>query len=250
MLFKDWDIVLTGQHIRITPITERDEVPYSRLFHGGFYDRFEKAFGKPPESPLKTILDHTAKDETHAIRPVGSESFIGWITLQRNDEEQPDVGISLIPEYRDKGYGPEAVMLFVNHLYVEYGLKEISVRILETNQQSRRAFAKVGAVFYKAHSDMRFEKLKRSCRGQADDMKVPVIRCYHIPLPVKEIRQSASLVSETGQEDNVERLLTAACGQEIDELIDALKHLEDPDPSEIIAVILAKKENLRREGDG
>lgn len=31
MLYKDWDIVLTGEHIRITPITTQDEVPYSRL---------------------------------------------------------------------------------------------------------------------------------------------------------------------------------------------------------------------------
>ncbi len=43
MLYKDWDIVLTGNHVWITPLTAQDEVPYSRLMLGELYDRFEKA---------------------------------------------------------------------------------------------------------------------------------------------------------------------------------------------------------------
>ena len=61
---------------------------------------------------MEKILSHKG-DETHAIRLTDQEDFIGWITLQKNIDGQPDVGISLIADQQNKGYGPEAVMLFV-----------------------------------------------------------------------------------------------------------------------------------------
>lgn len=81
--------------------------------------------------PGNSSLDKT--DETHAIRLIHDERFIGWITFFENNDGEPELGMSLIEECRNKGYGPEAAMLFVNYLHHAYGLRQVSVRIEDKN---------------------------------------------------------------------------------------------------------------------
>lgn len=194
MLFKDWDDIIVGKRIRITPLQETDKENYERLLFGSLYDEYQKSSCHAMSSGFMNILEHTAEDETHAIRFLTDDKFIGWIALQHNNEGQPDIGISLIPEVQNKGYGPEAVMLFANNLYQKYALKQISVRIEGNNKQSQNAFAKVGAAFDKEVIDHQYSLLS-SKNISDDDGTEPqyFIRCYHIPLPIKCISDTCSI---------------------------------------------------------
>ena len=183
MLYKDFDIVLIGAHIRITPMLPSDEEPYARLIFGPMYDGFTERLGHPPETGLPKILVHEASDETHAIRPLDSDRFIGWITLQSDEEDRPDIGISLVAQYRNKGYGPEAIKLYANYLHQTYGLDTVYLRVHETNHQSQRAMVKLGAILDKTIPDPKevaiLEKLK-------DKLSYPPmnVHYYHLDLPL------------------------------------------------------------------
>ena len=185
MLYKDFDIVLIGAHIRITPMIPSDEEPYARLMFGSMYDGFTERLGHPPETGLPKILAHEASDETHAIRPLSSDAFIGWIALQRDEEGRPDIGISLVPQYQNKGCGPEAIRLYSNYLHQAYGLDTVYLRVHETNHQSQRAMEKMGAVLDKTIPDPKevaiLEKLK-------DKLSYPPmnVHYYHLDLPIVE----------------------------------------------------------------
>jgi len=82
-------------------------------------DRFFRLIGKCPDTGIDDILSHKEKMETHALRLIDSDTFIGWITLQRDHEQRPDIGILITADYQNEGYGPEAVTLFVNRLWSE-----------------------------------------------------------------------------------------------------------------------------------
>ena len=186
MLYQDWDILLTGKTIRITPLEKRDDEVYGRLMFGEHYDRFVEVLKNGSVTGIEKTLEHRASDETHAIRQTGDDQFIGWITLQRDNDGRPDIGISLTPEYQNKGIGPEAVCLFANRLYSEYGLQTIYVRISEENIQSQKAFAKLGAVLDKEEPNYIFTSLARELpEDHPDRQNIPNLRFYHIPLPIK-----------------------------------------------------------------
>ena len=185
MLYKDWDILLTGTRIRIMPMEKRDEEAYGRLMFGEQYDRFVEALKGVSITGIEKILEHTESDETHAIRLVGDDRFIGWITLQKDPEGRPDIGISLIPEFQNNGIGPEAVALFANRLYSEYAIQMVYVRISDGNIQSQKACSKLGAVLDKKEPNPMFVSLtKHLPEDDSLKNKIPNLLFYHIPLPV------------------------------------------------------------------
>ena len=189
MIYQDWDLELEGPNIRITPMYEEDGEAYGRLLFGNAYNSFAQQLGEDRlPTGLKDILAHTSPDETHAIRLKEDDRLIGWITLQKNKNNDPDIGISLSEEQQNKGYGPEAVMLLCNRLHEEYGLKQIYVRISKKNMQSRNAFAKVGAVPDEEILNEQFARLlEENPKHQISEGFIPITCCYHIPLPIREI---------------------------------------------------------------
>ncbi len=131
------------------------------------------------------IIDHTGQDETHALRLVGDDALIGWITLQKDMEGRPDIGISLVKEHQNHGIGPEAVTLFANRLHSVYGLDRVHVRISALNPQCQKAFLKIGAVLDKAEPDYRLKKILDAFPEDArPNDPPPDMLFFHINLPI------------------------------------------------------------------
>ena len=100
-------------------------------------------------------------------------------------EGRPDIGISLISDYQNKGIGPEAVSLFANRLYSDYGIQTVYVRISEENLQSQRAFAKLGAILDKTEPNHIMTSLaKNLLANNPDKWNWPNFKFYHIKLPI------------------------------------------------------------------
>lgn len=164
---------------------ERDDEAYGRLMFGEQYDRFAEILKGQSITGIEKTLEHKANDETHAIRLIGDDQFIGWITLQKDVEGRPDIGISLKSDYQNKGIGPEAVRLFVNRLYSDYGIQTVYVRISEENLQSQRGFAKLGAILDKTEPHYILASLPKDIPADNPDKRnLPNLRFYHINLPV------------------------------------------------------------------
>lgn len=179
-LYKDFDLTLASDRIRITPLLPADTEPYTRLMFGEIYDLYVAATGKTPSSGLEK--EHS--DELHALRLPDDDSFIGWVTLQRDEEGRPDIGVHLVPEQQNKGLGPEAVRLFVNHLHRIYGLKTVYLRIHESNLQSQKAMGKLGVVKDGEAPDPVMTTLRIQL-SDYDWKKPGLVYCYHLDLPVE-----------------------------------------------------------------
>ena len=179
MLYKDFDLTLASDRIRITPLLSSDTEPYTRLMFGEIYDLYAAATGKAPSSGL----EKENSDEIHALRLPDNDTFIGWIALQKDEEGRPDIGVHLVPERQNQGLGPEAVRLFVNHLHETYGIEKVYLRIHESNIQSQKAMSKLGVVKDGEVPDQRIVTLIEKLPDY--DWKEPgMIYCYHLDLPV------------------------------------------------------------------
>ena len=192
MLYKDFDLTIESPRIRITPLTPSDTESYARLLYGDLYDTYIKLMGKAPEVDLNedSCADvdlntnaHTPQDEIHALRLHDDDAFIGWITLQQDDKGRPDIGVSLIPSQQNKGFGPDAVRLFVNRLHEDYGLEKVYLRIKEGNLQSQRAAEKLGAVKFDSVPDPTIMALLEELPNQ-NWHEPGKVYCYYLELPV------------------------------------------------------------------
>ena len=242
MLYQDWDLELMSERIRISPLTETDEDAYGKLMLGEIYERFQRDFGFKPKTGIHKTLMHTADDEEHAIRLPLDDRFIGWITLQRSPDGQPDIGISLVPECRNQGYGPEAVKLFGNHLFYTYGLTQVSIRIAKSNHQSQRAFAKVGAIFDHESIDERYSDMKDELKSSKGLPTEPRILHYRLPLPIAEIMEPSftpemTYSDQTGHVDEALEDVKALCIKELDELSEKILNRGNPNAQDVKQII-------------
>ncbi len=251
MLYQDWEIELTGDQIRITPMRLDDDEAYGRLMLGDslYESSLRHMDGQSPTS-MEKILSHKG-DETHAIRLIDQEDFIGWITLQKNIDGQPDIGISLIADQQNKGYGPEAVMLFVNYLHNEYGLERIAVHISEKDLQSQYAFGKLGVEFDKEVPDERFIFSDQPLSEQEMD-SLPKVLYFHIPLPVEKIQPSHNTLSNEEKEKaqseyngEYQRLMNQIRLKELDYISSMIRSMDHPTVEDINTFLAELIENQK-----
>lgn len=73
--------------------------------------------------------------------------FVGKVCMQCIDKPLPEVGIDLLEEYRNKGFGPEAVKAFCNWYGAKHNLDKVKARISKENSHSIHTFEKLGAFY-------------------------------------------------------------------------------------------------------
>lgn len=61
------------------------------------------------------------------------DRFCGRVNMQKTDEEVPELGIDLLGEYQNQGYGSEAITAFANWYGESHHVSEIKVRIMAVN---------------------------------------------------------------------------------------------------------------------
>ena len=71
--------------------------------------------------------------------------FCGRVNMQNVDSDEPEVGIDLLRDHQNHGYGPEAVSGFANWYGSNRGISQIKVRISSANAHSIHVFEKLGA---------------------------------------------------------------------------------------------------------
>ncbi len=198
MIFQDRDLELKGENILINAFTDKDRESYSRILLGPLYDSLTQLTGEEKSSSgFMAVICRTAENETHAIRLLPDHRIIGWITLQKNKSGEPDIGISLLPEQQNKGYGPEAIRLYGNYLHEKYGLMQLIARTSSVNFQCRHALVKTGAILEKEIPDERLVALMEQHPDHSFRPGFGMITCcYCIPLPVGEIQPSHTSFSD------------------------------------------------------
>ncbi len=76
-----------------------------------------------------------------------SGQFCGRVNIQKTDQEVPEVGIDILKEYQNQGYGPEAVIGLVNWYGESHHVSKVKARVAAGNTHSTHVFEKLGAEY-------------------------------------------------------------------------------------------------------
>lgn len=76
-----------------------------------------------------------------------SGDFIGLVCMENLNNHLPELGIELLEKFRNQGYGPEAVVAFVNWFNDKYGITEIKLCVEKTNLHCLHVLEKVNCKF-------------------------------------------------------------------------------------------------------
>lgn len=108
-----------------------------------------------------------------------TDNLCGQVCMQHTDANTPEIGIDILPEYQNHGYGPEAILTFAGWYSKIYGIQQIKVCIAEGNNHSRHVFKKLGAeyigalpVFTEAYLKMVRQALPGADISELEEAKV------------------------------------------------------------------------------
>ena len=89
------------------------------------------------------------------------EILVGRVCMQKIDTPMPELGIDILAEHRNNGFGPEAIVAFCNWYAEKYNLAKVSVRISKENSHSIHVFEKLGAVYRRSTTYLPADMLER-----------------------------------------------------------------------------------------
>ena len=117
---------------------ESDRNDYLKLY-------YETNVNLPEDNEFKEIIWNMAinSNELHLfIIDIKTEAFVGILSLKRLEQEKKELGIDILLRFQRKGYGYEAIKLFLE--YIKFQESELLVRIQRDNISSKALFTKLG----------------------------------------------------------------------------------------------------------
>lgn len=99
------------------------------------------------------------KDKYFAIRDEESK-LIGYMGIKNIKliKKESTLGIVLDPDKMDKGYGTEALSLFLNYYFTEMNMKKMYLEVAEFNTRAKRVYEKVGFTEDGYYLDLFYDK--------------------------------------------------------------------------------------------
>ena len=84
---------------------------------------------------------------------------VGRIDYEDIDEKNGSASLGVLigePSARSRGYGPDAIVALLRHLYLDRNLHRVDLTVLTWNERAIRAYRKVGFVEEGVHRDHRY----------------------------------------------------------------------------------------------
>lgn len=146
--------MLTGEKISLRPFTRADLELFERLANDAAYLSEYNQFGLNPSESLQSdftqsgLLDSRTGMLVIVLResdtPIGEMSY--HLTAYGPNEASRvyNIGLTLLPEQRGKGYGVEAQKLLADYLFRAYPIQRVEATTDITNLAEQRALEKAG----------------------------------------------------------------------------------------------------------
>jgi RimJ/RimL family protein N-acetyltransferase len=146
--------LFTGERIQIVAITEQDAEKYARWSHDPNYMRSLDTDVAVPHSTeyFQSSIQSTASESNmfeFGIKERTSEELIGFVSLHsiewNNRVASLAIGIGE-KEFRNKGYGTEAVKMILGYAFNELNLNRVGLDVIQNNIAGIKSYEKVGFI--------------------------------------------------------------------------------------------------------
>jgi RimJ/RimL family protein N-acetyltransferase len=145
--------MLLGNKVRLVPVEEKhlDSImegwnnPEMRKFLGGYIPNTREAEREWIRSAQESMKERTAFH--FAIEKLDDDLFIGTVSIHEIDwlSHTGTVGISIHkPENWNKGYGTEALELFIEFCWTSLNMRRLELSVHEFNERAMKVYEKLG----------------------------------------------------------------------------------------------------------
>lgn len=142
---------LNGDRLDIRPLQKRDADALATW--GVHTDSLLFGYNYTDLSPIELRLWYTSKriglfNKYYAIVDK-SERFIGYIGIKQINPilRTSKLGLVLDPNHLEKGYGTEAMRLFLDYYFEVLGMMAMDLEVNDFNTRARRLYEKLGFVY-------------------------------------------------------------------------------------------------------
>lgn len=136
---------ITDKELLICLYKNRDKPFHEKIMNEIFVDESPVSVAMVKEKEWNEILYDNDKLFLKVIE-MQKEEFIGEISLRNLETENPELGIYILPQYRNKKIGTRVVRCFTKNLQKIAQYDYLSVRIYSDNLVSQRLFENLGAI--------------------------------------------------------------------------------------------------------
>jgi RimJ/RimL family protein N-acetyltransferase len=145
------DDLFWGRLVRLAPPREEDAVAFSRWSENASYLRAldtDYARPRPVQAFEKSGTEQPDPNGMEfRLRTLADDRLIGFVALHsiewNNQAGLLSIGIGEA-EYRDKGYGTDALRLILRYAFDELNLYRVGLDVIADNARAIRAYEKVG----------------------------------------------------------------------------------------------------------
>lgn len=88
------------------------------------------------------------------------KSFIGYLGIRyiKRLKRESTLGIVFDPNYINKGYGTEALKLFLSYYFEELNMNVLNLEVDQFNKRAIKCYEKCGFVIYKKYTDIYYDQ--------------------------------------------------------------------------------------------
>ena len=140
---------LVGERIYLSPRSIEDAEMFTEWLNDFETTDYigKSGFLMSLESERKYLEEHSNEEACFSIVTLDGDKMIGTIGLENISHlhRRATLGIFIgDKEYRNEGYGPEAINLILDYGFNYLNLNNIELRYLEFNERAKKAYEKCG----------------------------------------------------------------------------------------------------------
>ena len=145
------DFVLYGEKIIVSLLNQSNIERYLSTYKRAsafaeIYERMPDFWEKPRQWIEDCVAGERSDKERYLIDEKVSLQGCGYIELNYENPEMPDVDIAILEEYRGKGYAFEAAQILIENVLKRESVECIIWNAFASNKASRRIAEKLGGV--------------------------------------------------------------------------------------------------------
>lgn len=150
---------IEGENVELKTVEEEDLEFLQRL---GNHPELRKY--SPGSMPInmkeqEKVFEEFICAEDNIFLLICTEEPVGWINLKHIDKDsgKAELGVRILPEHQENGYGTEASELLIEHGFGQLRLHRIYGRTFDFNEGSKNLMEKVGFEREGVHREEEFK---------------------------------------------------------------------------------------------
>lgn len=178
--------IIRTKHLQLGAMldTDREEVLRLYIQANAAAALWDEKGGIIREAMRDAAWTEIHKDTYNCVISDLNGTFIGRVCMQHLSDDCPEVGIELLEQYRNQGFGPEALTAFITWFKGVSGKPRVKARIEQDNTHSQHIFEKLGAVYTTndtALQEMTIKQIKKIMpEADTSELEIRDILVYYL----------------------------------------------------------------------